>query len=84
MSDKKEPSPGDGIRSLKTSNVFRIINFELYTKPNLTIMGIGLVALTGCLGYIAYMRQKYEKLGFYGAIKDDGSEEFLKKNSKWD
>lgn len=30
---EKEPSPGDGLRSLKTSNVFRIVNFELYAKP---------------------------------------------------
>ena len=28
---------GDGIRSLKTSGVFRAVNFELYAKPvNLT------------------------------------------------
>jgi len=25
--------PGEGIRSLKTSGVFRALNFELYTKP---------------------------------------------------
>ena len=24
---------GEGIRSLKTSNVFRTLNFELYAKP---------------------------------------------------
>ncbi|XP_066260505.1 small integral membrane protein 8 [Euwallacea similis] len=85
MSDKnKEAAPGDGIRSLRTSNVFRLVNFELYTKPNIVIMGLGLVALGGCLGYIAYMRQKYEDLGYYGAIKDDGSEEFVKKKSRWD
>ena len=25
--------PGEGLRSLKTSNVFRTLNFELYTRP---------------------------------------------------
>jgi len=29
----RQTAPGDGIRSLKTSRVFRIINFELYSKP---------------------------------------------------
>lgn len=25
--------PGEGLRSLKTSNAFRVLNFELYAKP---------------------------------------------------
>jgi hypothetical protein len=29
----KEVKPGDGIRSMKTSNVFRVVNFELYSTP---------------------------------------------------
>lgn len=34
MSEKpKEPAPGDGIRSMRSTNVFRAINFELYAKP---------------------------------------------------
>ncbi|XP_030765399.1 small integral membrane protein 8 [Sitophilus oryzae] len=80
----KENKPGDGIRSLKSTNLFRAVNFELYVKPNIVVMGLGLTALAGCFGYIAYMRYKYESLGYYGAIKDDGSEEFLKKKSRWD
>ena len=28
-----EKKPGDGIRSLKTSNIFRNVNFELYARP---------------------------------------------------
>lgn len=47
-------------------------------------MGIGLVAITGVFGYIAYMRSKYEGLGYYSAIKEDGSEVFIKKKSKWE
>lgn len=26
-------APGDGIRQVKTTNVFRMINFELYARP---------------------------------------------------
>lgn len=33
MEDKNQPSPGDGIRSLKTSRIFKAANFELYVKP---------------------------------------------------
>jgi hypothetical protein len=33
-----EPAaPGEGIRSLKTSGVFRAVNFELYAKPVILI-----------------------------------------------
>jgi len=33
MSDKKAPAPGDGLRSLRSTGVFRVVNFELYAKP---------------------------------------------------
>lgn len=47
-------------------------------------MGIGLISLAGCLGYIAYMRSKYDALGYYPAIQQDGTEQFTKRQSKWD
>lgn len=47
-------------------------------------MGIGLVGITISLGYIAYMRSKYEGMGYYSAVKEDGTEIFKKKQSKWD
>ncbi|GJQ86445.1 hypothetical protein Trydic_g10352 [Trypoxylus dichotomus] len=72
MSDKlkasTEAKPGDGIRSLPTSKLFRVVNFELYTKPNAVIMGLGLIGLAG----------------YYAAIQENGQEQFLKKKSKWD
>lgn len=46
-------------------------------------MGIGLVAITGVFGYIAYMKSKYESLGYYTAVQEDGTEKFIKKKSKW-
>ncbi|XP_017768008.1 PREDICTED: small integral membrane protein 8 [Nicrophorus vespilloides] len=79
-----QAQPGDGIRSLKSTMLFRTVNYELYVKPNLFIMGFGLVAFLGCTGYIAYMRSKFDGLGYYPAIKEDGHEEYLKKKSKWD
>ncbi|KAM7355161.1 small integral membrane protein 8 isoform 1-T2 [Cochliomyia hominivorax] len=86
VSQKSSPAaePGDGIRQVKTTSVFRLINFELYTKPNKIIMGIGLAAITGVFGYITYMRWKYESMGYYTAVHEDGKEVFLKKESKWD
>lgn len=47
-------------------------------------MSIGLIAITACTGYIAYMRSAYEDLGYYSAIKEDGTEQFIKRKSKWD
>ncbi|XP_051174072.1 small integral membrane protein 8 [Leptopilina boulardi] len=79
----KDPAPGEGIRSLKSTPIFRAINFELYAKPNIVIMALGAVAITGCAGYIIYMRSKYKAMGFYTAVDSDGSERFKKKVSKW-
>ena len=31
--EPSEARPGEGLRSLKTSNVFRTLNFELYARP---------------------------------------------------
>lgn len=84
MSKKKEVSPGDGIKSLKTSNIFRLVNFELYTKPNMVIMALGLTAFLGCTGYIAYMRYRFESMGYYSVVTEDGTEKFEKRKSRWD
>lgn len=46
-------------------------------------MALGAVAITGCAGYIIYMRSKYKAMGFYTAVDSDGSERFKKKVSKW-
>lgn len=51
---------------------------------NAIIMGIGLVCLLGATGYIAYMRSKYDSMGFYSEMAADGTEQFVKRKSKWD
>lgn len=47
-------------------------------------MAIGLVCFTSAIGYITYMRSKYESQGYYAAMKSDGTEVFTKRQSKWD
>ncbi|EDV41266.1 uncharacterized protein Dana_GF23505 [Drosophila ananassae] len=84
MAEGKEQKPGDGIRSMRSTGAFRLINFELYAKPNKIIMAIGLTAVTGVFGYIAYMRYKYESLGYYVAVQENGREQFIKKKSNWE
>jgi len=95
MADKSTPEPasvnvkdhkhlpGEGIRSLRTTSLFRAVNFELYAKPNMVIMVIGTVCFAGVLGYITYMRSKYEGQGYYAAVQEDGSKIYTKKKSKW-
>lgn len=60
------------------------LNFNELTFQDVVIMGIGLVAITSVFGYIIYMRSKYEGLGYYSAIKEDGTEVFEKKKSRWE
>jgi len=85
MKDRETSTPGDGIKSLKTSRVFRIINFELYSKPNKIIMALGLVSVSFTFGYLVYMRHQYEKMGYYPAVAEDGRHEVYKqRQSKWD
>lgn len=53
-------------------------------SQNIVVMTIGLVCFGGVLGYITYMRSKYESQGYYGAVQTDGTEVYTKKRSKWD
>lgn len=47
-------------------------------------MTLGVIAFGGVLGYIGYMRHKYESQGYYGAVQQDGTEVYTKRRSKWD
>ena len=86
--DVKEPvkpgAAGDGIRSLETSGVFRTLNFELYTRPNKWVMAFGLTAITGCLGYLAWMKAQHRDQGLYTAIDDQDQLYVAKRRNKWD
>lgn len=50
----------------------------------MAIMVVGAVCFGITVGYIYHMRSKYEALGYYSALKEDGTEEFVKKKSKWE
>ncbi|XP_049887484.1 small integral membrane protein 8 [Pectinophora gossypiella] len=84
MSKTPTEKPGEGIRSMRSSTAFRVINFELYAKPNIVIMSLGLTCFGIAIGYLTYMRSKYESMGYYAAVDKDGKEIFEKKKSKWD
>jgi hypothetical protein len=59
------------------------INNEFYLK-NKVIMALGLLAIAGCTGYLTYMKTKYENMGYYVAVREDGSKQLHTKKSRWD
>lgn len=78
--------PGAGIRGMKTSNAFRIINFELYAKPNKRVMGLGGFVFMAACGYILYLRMtdEYKDVPTYTTMNEDGTMTRRVKKSKWD
>lgn len=79
----KEPTPGDGIRSLRSTALFRAVNYELYVKPNKGIMLFGAAAMLVCSGYLFYMRMKHDDTVYYLSVEADGNVTSKKKTSKW-
>ncbi|CAD1479074.1 unnamed protein product [Heterotrigona itama] len=79
----RKVEPGDGLRSLKSTMLFRAVNYELYIRPNKMVMMFGAIAIFSCVGYIIYMRYNSNNAKYYSAITSDGSVEFKKKTSKW-
>ncbi|XP_015180361.1 PREDICTED: small integral membrane protein 8 [Polistes dominula] len=84
MKDKtKESAPGDGIRSLRSTALFRAVNYELYVKPNRGIMLFGVMAMLTCSGYLFYMRYKHDGTDYYESVQADGNITLKNKTSKW-
>ncbi|KAI4489870.1 hypothetical protein M0804_004052 [Polistes exclamans] len=84
MKDKtKESAPGDGIRSLRSTTLFRAVNYELYVKPNKGIMLFGVMAMLTCSGYLFYMRYKHDGTDYHEFVQADGNITFKNKTSKW-
>jgi len=77
-------TPGEGIRSLETTGVFRAVNFELYAKPNKWMMGFGIIAFTGCIGYLTWMKNQERSQGLYTAMNDKDELYVAKRRNKWD
>jgi len=61
-----------------------ILNSNSCELQNKLIMGFGLVAITSCLGYLAYMKTQYEAMGYYVAVQEDGTQQWNTKKSRWD
>lgn len=76
-----------GLRGAQTTTLFRAVNFELFVKPNKVVMAFGLIAMTGCVAYLAYLNavkeNKKDKM-MYEQYFEDGSTIMRKKKSKWD
>ncbi|CAB4019755.1 small integral membrane 8 [Paramuricea clavata] len=62
--------------------VSRMINPELFIRPNKVVMGIGLIMLTGCVICLAYMNSDQKPLQVQTKAKPVLSE--TRKRSKWD
>lgn len=83
MNKKNESTPGDGLRSLRSTMLFRAVNYELYVKPNKGIMLFGAVAMLGCTAYLYYMRHNHDGTKYYSMVESDGNVVMKKKTSKW-
>ncbi|XP_072177654.1 small integral membrane protein 8-like [Diadema setosum] len=80
-------SAGDGIRSVRSTSLFRAVNFELYAKPNKYVMGFGVIALTGCVIYVAYLNAQKENQRdreMYEQFRADGTTMMKPRSSRWD
>lgn len=72
--NKKQPA---GMRS---TLAFRIINPELFIKPNKFVMGLGLFCLGGCVLYLINMNLKHDKREIRFSVETG---KYVEK-SKWD
>ncbi|KAK3599408.1 hypothetical protein CHS0354_036425 [Potamilus streckersoni] len=65
---------GTGWSKMKSTSLFRALNFELYIKPNKHVISFGIAALIGCVAYIAYMNFTADKrVNTYIAMNPDGT-----------
>jgi hypothetical protein len=68
-------------------------HFDVYLKTetnsgfaifqNNIVMGLGLLGISISLGYLAYMRHKYEQMGLYTAVDSEGQQTLHKRESRW-
>lgn len=79
----KQPGVGDGIRAVRTTGVFRTLNFELYAKPNKYVMIFGVLAISGCFGYLSWLRATWKEKNLYTAMDENEQLVLRQKKSKW-
>ncbi|KAF2352808.1 UPF0708 protein [Trinorchestia longiramus] len=79
----EKPPEGDGIRTIRTTNLFQVLNFELYVKPNMMVMAFGVCSITLSAAYLVYLRMNMDPKT-YIAINEDGTQTLMEKKSKWE
>lgn len=71
-----------------STTIFRVLNFELFVKPNKYVMAIGGTAMVGCLAYLVYLKYSVEEIKKSGqkyiAVDEEGREVFRQRKSKWE
>eukprot|EP00058_Branchiostoma_floridae_P018300 XP_002603789.1 hypothetical protein BRAFLDRAFT_86619 [Branchiostoma floridae] len=74
-----------GLRHVQTTTLFRVVNPELFMRPNKMVMAFGLVTITGCIAYLAYMNASKENQRdqLYVNVSSDGTETVQRRRSKW-
>lgn len=84
--DANEKFREPGLKHARTTNVFRIVNFELFAKPNKRVMGLGGCVFLFACGYILYMRMtdEFKDKPTYNTMNEDGTFTRRIRNSKWD
>ncbi|KAL3864967.1 hypothetical protein ACJMK2_006608 [Sinanodonta woodiana] len=76
---------GTGWGKMKSTSLFRALNFELYIKPNKHVISFGIAALVGCVAYISYMNLTADKrVNTYTAMNPDGTFTRRTRTSRWD
>ena len=88
----KDYQPGQGIASKAkdTSSVFRVLNAEMFAKPNLKVAVPGTIIFGGCVLYLAYMKLRADEAVRQGThfkqAQPDGKYKmaYNDKGSKWD
>lgn len=50
-----------GIRGSRTTAAFRVINFELFAKPNKKVMLIGGACFAGCLTFLIFLNLSHDR-----------------------
>ncbi|XP_075993369.1 small integral membrane protein 8 [Genypterus blacodes] len=74
-----------GLRSARTTTLFRVVNPELFIKPNKPMMIFGIVSITLCVGYLGYLHAtKDNEQQIYEAVHSEGERYTRRKTSKWD
>ncbi|XP_013366312.1 PREDICTED: small integral membrane protein 8 isoform X6 [Chinchilla lanigera] len=82
---KEKDFRNPGLRGMRTTTLFRAINPELFIKPNKPVMAFGLISLSLCVAYIAYLHATQEnKKDLYEAVDSEGQSSMRRKTSKWD